>query len=259
MGELRTRKRGNKWEYSFEGAKINGKRNTISKSGFRTKGECVAAGTKALNEYNNAGQTFTPSELSINDFFIEWLKFCKLNYKETTYEAYEKQVRLYIIPVIGEYKLRALTTPVLQSLINNLIKEKKSRNTIVNVKAKLTGAMEYAIDQGYISYNPTGRIKIPSLRSKEKFNSKERIPLSENQVNEIFKRFPVSRTSYIPLLIGYRCGLRIAEAFALTWDDLDLVNGKLSVNKQIQWIDHKWKFKSPKYDSNRIIDMDFDN
>ena len=37
MGELRTRKRGKTWEWSFEGAKIGGKRNPISKGGYRTK------------------------------------------------------------------------------------------------------------------------------------------------------------------------------------------------------------------------------
>ena len=51
MSELRLRKRNSTWEYSFEGARINGKRKTISKGGFRTKGEASAAGVKAMNEY----------------------------------------------------------------------------------------------------------------------------------------------------------------------------------------------------------------
>lgn len=38
------------WEYRFESAKIEGKRNQISKGGFRTKKECMEAGTKALAE-----------------------------------------------------------------------------------------------------------------------------------------------------------------------------------------------------------------
>ena len=46
MGELRTRKRGKKWEYSFEGARVNGKRKHISKGGFSTKAEALAAGTR---------------------------------------------------------------------------------------------------------------------------------------------------------------------------------------------------------------------
>lgn len=47
MGALRTRKRGKTWEWTFEGAKINGKRQPISKVGYRTKAEAMAVGTQA--------------------------------------------------------------------------------------------------------------------------------------------------------------------------------------------------------------------
>ena len=39
MRRINVRKRGNVYEYFFEGAKINNKRTRISKSGFRTKDE----------------------------------------------------------------------------------------------------------------------------------------------------------------------------------------------------------------------------
>ena len=73
MGELRTRKRGKKWEYSFEGARVNGKRKPISKGGFSTKAEALAAGTQAKAEYDNCGRVFTPSELSVADYMDYWL------------------------------------------------------------------------------------------------------------------------------------------------------------------------------------------
>ena len=56
MGQLRTRKRGSTWEWSFEGAKINGKRNPISHGGYRTKAEAITAGTQAKAEYDSAGR-----------------------------------------------------------------------------------------------------------------------------------------------------------------------------------------------------------
>ena len=45
MAQISTRKRGNTWEYSFEVAPVNGKRKRKSKGGFRTKKECLEAGT----------------------------------------------------------------------------------------------------------------------------------------------------------------------------------------------------------------------
>ena len=94
-------------------------------------------------------------------------------------------------------------------------------------------------------------------------------------MNRIFERFPEGNSSYIPMMIGYRCGLRIGEVYALTWDDIDLENKKLTVSKQIQWKQFPrskeekqrtngskyaesgfWYFSAPKCDSNRTIDMD---
>ena len=48
----------------------------------------------------------------------------------------------------------------------------------------------------------------------------------------IIDRFRDTRY-YIPLMIGFYTGLRISEAFALTWDDIDFEKRTLSVNKQI--------------------------
>ena len=77
------------------------------------------------------------------------------------------------------------------------------------------------------------------------------------------------------MMIGYRCGLRIGEVYALTWDDIDLEKKKLTVSKQIQWKqlprseEEKqrsngskyakagfWYFSTPKCGSSRVIDMD---
>ena len=61
MAQISTRKRGNTWEYSFEIASVNGKRKRKSKGGFRTKKECLEAGTKAKAEYDST--VFKPEQI----------------------------------------------------------------------------------------------------------------------------------------------------------------------------------------------------
>ena len=88
MGELRTKKRGKSWEYSFECARVDGKRKSISKGGFRTKADALAAGTAAKAEYDNAGVVFRPSEISLADYLDFWLKtFVKTNCTDNTYDS----------------------------------------------------------------------------------------------------------------------------------------------------------------------------
>ena len=79
----------------------------------------------------------------------------------------------------------------------------------------------------------------------------------------IFQRFPEGSSSYLPLLIGYKCGPRIAEAFALEWEDIDFERKQLSIRRQIQWQDKDpvtgqsgyWYFTALKYDSVRAIEL----
>lgn len=61
MSEITVRKRGKYWECSFEGAKIEGKRKRISKSGFRTKADASAAGSRPRqNEIKPGFISFRP-------------------------------------------------------------------------------------------------------------------------------------------------------------------------------------------------------
>ena len=89
MGTLRTRKRGKNWEYSFEAAKIDGKRKSISKGGFRTKAEALEAGTKAQVEYNNTGSVFRSSDMSLSDYMDFWIEtHVKNHFSVNTYDSY---------------------------------------------------------------------------------------------------------------------------------------------------------------------------
>lgn len=89
--------------------------------------------------------------------------------------------------------------------------------------------MDYAIEPlHYINQNPMKSVRFPKIERKPR----ERIILTMEDWQRIIDRFQDTRY-YIPLMIGFYTGLRISEAFALTWDDIDLVNKTLSVNKQV--------------------------
>ncbi|WP_294363527.1 tyrosine-type recombinase/integrase [uncultured Clostridium sp.] len=260
MASVNVRKRGEKWQYQFEAAVINGKRKQITKSGFRTKKEALEAGTKALAEYNNCGLTFTPSEISFSDYLDFWIKeYAQVNLKETTVNNYIKKIRLYIKPELGIYKLKALTPAILQSYVNKKFNEGFSRNTLLVLKGILSGSLNYAVEPlRYIKFTPMAAVKLPLQRAipETPTRKKEKHIITEEQFNTIIERFPYRHTCYLPLQLAYRCGLRLGEAFAITWDDINFENNTLSINKQVQWADNYWYFTDTKYKSDRIIDID---
>lgn len=269
MADLTARKRGNKWEYRFEGAKINGKRQQFSKSGFSTKKAALEAGAKALSQYNQAGTYFVPSEISFADYLDYWIEnYCKNSLKPITITNYQKKIQLHIKPALGQYKLKALSPTVLQQFITDKFNEGYSRNTLSVIKGILSNSLSYAIEPlKYIENNPMLYVKLPSKRVTAKTPTRvsPHVYIPKDKMMEIFNRFPEGASSHIPLMLGYKCGLRLGEAFAVSWIDINFDNKTLTVQRQVQWrekdksdINSKghWYFTNPKYESFRTISLD---
>lgn len=83
------RKKGDSWYYSFEGAKVGGKRKKIERYGGTIKKDAESALRKAITEYENAGVLFEPVDVSVSDFFDYWMKnYVLVNLRYNTREAY---------------------------------------------------------------------------------------------------------------------------------------------------------------------------
>lgn len=219
------------WEYRFEGAKVNGKRKLISKSGFRTKKEAEEAGTKALAEYLGGGQPSKPSEISLSDYLDLWIEqYVEVNLRPKTQASYQGIINNHIKPAIGHYKLVSLNPGLLQDFANKLKNKGYSRRHIVNILSTITNALNYAIEPlQYIKHNPMKHVKTPKVERAPR----QRIVLSPENWERIISRFPFGNKYHIPLIIGYHTGLRISEVFALTWNDIDFDKKEITVNKQI--------------------------
>lgn len=116
---INVRKRENYYQYSFEAARIGGKRKQITKSVFNTKAEAEKAGVIAYNKYMQTGRSFKPEDISYSDYLDYWMKeYCEVNLKYHTIEVYKRIIRIHIKPFIGHYLLPQITTATLQEFIN---------------------------------------------------------------------------------------------------------------------------------------------
>ena len=223
--------------YRFEIASIENKRKWINKRGFKTKAEAIKAGNEAINHYNDVGEAIQPSDISFSDFLDYWIEHdCKVDLSQNTIKNYEKKARLYIKPYLGGYRLKTIKKDDLQGLIFLLYDKGISTNTLSVIKGILTKCFNFAVDRQFLRYSPAVRLKTPRNRSPETpSNYKPHIYIPKERMDEIFERFPEGTPSHIPLMIGYRCGLRLGEAYALLWDDIDLDSKTLTVSRQVQW------------------------
>lgn len=231
MAQITTRKRGNTWEYSFEIGKIDGKRKRKSKGGFRTKKECLEAGAKAKAEYDNGGIVSNKTEITYNDFLDDWLNHIKLNYKENTYNCYEREIRLYIKPNLGIYKLTTIRPLIIQKMLDDVGKE-MAYNHIKLIKAVISSSFDYAVFPcEYIQSNPCTNLKIN--KNKDMVSDNKTITLA--QFNEVLNNLSKTTKYYAtPLYIGWYTGARISEVLDLTWDNIDFENHKISITGDLK-------------------------
>lgn len=162
--------------------------------------------------------------------------------------------------------LSSLTPAVLQDFINKIFNDGYSRNTLTVIKGILSNSLSYAVEPlHYLQSSPMLYVKLPSTRAKPAIPSRSEphIYIDKGMIEKIIERFPEGSSAHIPLMLGYKCGLRLGEAFGLVWSDIDFEKGTLTVNRQVQWQEKKgdssrsyWYFSEPKYNSYRTISLD---
>lgn len=248
MSKINVRKRGNKWQYQFEAAKIEGKRKQITKSGFNTKKEALEAGIQALAEYNNSGLHFEPSEMSVSDYFDYWYEnYVRIELKINAQRNYYNHIKNHIKPKLGKYKLKSLTPAILKEFLTQFYKDGFKKNTLKGLKGVLSGALKYAVYPcGFIKENPMNYVKLPKYDIQE--DSTDVKCITNEQFQKIITRFNSSSCYYLPLMIGYYTGFRIGETFGLTWDDIDFENKTILINKAMYYNDEtkSWYLGTPK-------------
>ena len=163
----------------------------------------------------------------------EWLKTCiKPRVKQRTLKRYSDIVRLQIEPKLGNVELTALTPTVLQNFIADLT-VRYSANTVTGVISVLKGSLSRAQKMTLVKKQYSDAIEYPKPEEKiVKCFTRAEQKLIERAAFESNK----------PKLFGFvlclYTGLRIGELLALEWNDLDLINRRITVSKTCE---DKWE------------------
>ncbi|WP_286909683.1 tyrosine-type recombinase/integrase [Clostridium sp. UBA1652] len=242
-------KRADKWYYYFNTSKVDGKYKKICRVGGKTKVEAEKALRKAMTEYENTGRSTALSNISVSDYFNFWLdQYVKVNLKHRTYNEYKQIVDSHIIPKFGKHKLNSLDPSTLQEFLNSKKLEGYTKNTVTNFYGVLSGSLKLAVyPYGHLKENPMNYVSMPKFKLN-KTDEKIKV-LTIEQVNTILDRFPKGSNFFLPVQIAFHTGLRASEVCALTWDNIDLVNRTLKVEKNLLNDEFEWCFDTPKTES----------
>lgn len=211
------RKRGNKWYYTITWIDEKGQKRKAEKVGGLTKAACQKAWRKEMEKVDRTGLYISPSEKLFSDCLDEWLKSIQKTYKKNTLDSYESTVRNHLRTDFGAYRLKNLTTSILQTWLDEQ-KDSYSKSTVKTFYAVLKTFFRWAlVTRKYVQENPMTNVSLPRYFTLPK---KTHV-FTPEEIEAIFDRFSPPHTFYMPLMLAYCCGMRLGECLALTWDNVD--------------------------------------
>ena len=194
-----------------------------------------------INEFKDNGYTRYKSVTFKNyrELSELWLKNHKLEVKPQTYSQTVSELRTHLLPVFGDMKVERITLPMVQEFVNKLASSDKlgrvSFRIILSINKRI---LKYAVNLQIINVNPADNVIVP--KNKKNISKKKELKFFETSQLKQFKDYLDSlpntfknyyhKTLYLTLL---STGLRIGEAVALEWSDIDLDNGYIDVNKTV--------------------------
>ena len=250
------RQKNKRWYYYFNVRQADGTYKRIERGGFKSKRQAQEEGDKIEQEYKGGNTSIIekPKNITFSSLVDEWEKDAPKLLRYSTIQNYRKYIRIYLMPVLSDRYFTSITTEQYQSILDYCINVRHNRiRSVGTVYLVMRSLFNYAVSKNYVDKknNPLNDVILPKERSVVMSKIKPPRPvycLPQEEVKAIFDRFKGTK-HYLPLLLGYRCGLRKGETFGLTVEDVDLDNATLRINKQIQLKEDEriYYFTPPKY------------
>ena len=241
-GSIRKRPDG-RWEGRYTAGRDPETGKTVYKNVLgKTQAEVKAKLKQAIQE-NTEVDTLKAAQYTVGQWMDIWFEnYAKIKVRPTSHQTYRGYIDNHIKPNIGKIQLGKLTTLELQKLYKKLLSKGRvdrieakgqpkglSPKTVLNIHQVISSAMDFARSQKLIAVNPADSCALPKLEHREmKTLPAEQLAsfLREAKESGVFEMY------YIELATGLRRG----ELLGLKWEDLDLEQGTLRVQRQVSRI-----------------------
>lgn len=226
-GENIFKRKDGRWEGRYKsGVKANG-RAKYSSVYAKSYADCA---TKLRAERDRQGLISNP--MSIDDLFNAWLSSRKNSIKQSTFASYKKLYSNYLCEPLGNYRADSVTALMINELVDRLLTYGGKREgglsavTVQSILILLKSVFEYGAIE-YMLNNPAKNVAMPKCEVKD-----IRI-FSDEEVSKIRYAAIAGDSCDLGILLSLYTGIRIGELCALTWGDIDVDNGLISVSKTL--------------------------
>jgi integrase len=258
-----------RYRYAYEGPKIDGKRQQLTGTFYDlTKTEAEAELAKLEAQARNGEHVNNPN-LTIKQLFSEFMEKKKPTIAVSTYERYEMLARLYILPRLGEMKVRDMRQSHLVDAygewrVSGSRERPVSGRTVRHAHDLIRCVLNFGLRRELVARNVASLIPPEDLPKAPKPEPKA---LDQAEVKRLLEtvKIPSSRSfkrSYLtaePWFAPAVCfsvytGARRGEVCALKWTDVNLDAKSVTIRRSLADTKSAGRFfKEPKNGKARTI------
>ena len=189
--------------------------------------------------------------ISFEEVLRLWLQSTKIRLKGATENRYINLIDMHIAPELGNYKLQALSSTIINTFLDEKLKSGRlngkgglSPAYVRSMSIVISSALKFAAEESLIQANKC-QINKPPQQSKE-------ISILERDVQiKIEQQSIVALTeTTVGILLALHAGLRIGEICALKWDDIDFDSEVIHIRHTIS------RVKSNEKDRKTVLIVD---
>lgn len=228
------------WQATYVGS--DGQRHYLYAVTRREAAEKLTAALrdKALGIY------VAGSSQTLSQFLAAYLADAAGRLRPSTLERYAGQVRLHVVPHLGDLPLRKLTPQHLSALYGRLALS-LAPASIVHLHRILHSALEQAALWRLILLNPTDAVRPPKARRREM------VVLSIVQAQQLLAAVAGDPLEAL-YVVALHTGMRQGELLALRWRDLE--GSRADVNATLVRTAGQWRRGPTKTGARRSIALD---
>ena len=186
------------------------------------------------------GKEEKPPTPTLAQYYERFKKtYMEATMKETTFDSYDSNFRVHILPVLGSYRLDQIDNMKMEDFVTGLLKKKVflkpdktlSKRSIQLALCSIGVLFREAVRHKLVSENPTrglGRYYRGADATKvvDPLNREESLLLLRTALDNYPEDYPV-------LLCGLHTGMRSGEIGALQWPDIDWNGRFIAVRRAI--------------------------
>ncbi len=169
--------------------------------------------------------------------------------KRSSLKDYQGILNNHVLPAFEKLPVSEINRLAVKSFLQGKANAGFAASTVTHMKNCIGGTCNLAVDDGVIANNPAH--KLGKIIRPKRMGAKMD-PLNREELSHLLSNFQEHFPFHYPMALTLaRTGMRLGEALALKWGDIDFHERFITISRNFS----RGKIETPKNDKSRRVDM----